>query len=79
MAEPVTLVEPVATADIAERLGVTSSAVSNYKRRDPNFPEPVLIIAKGTVEVFEWSEVRKWAVARRTGIDGRYGEQAVYD
>lgn len=67
------IAEPVALSDIARRLGVSKSAVSNYRARDRNFPEPVFEVANGTVPVFEWEKVKAWAMLRKTGIDGRYG------
>lgn len=69
--------EPVAVSDIARRLGVTSPAVSNYRSRDRNFPSPVFVVANGTVPVFDWPEVLRWAERRKTGIDGRFGSAVV--
>jgi type I restriction enzyme M protein len=45
-------------SDIAEIAGVGASAVSNWRRRHPDFPKPIEEGSGG--DLFEWGEVRRW-------------------
>lgn len=52
----------VGAAEIAELLSITSaSTVHQWLRRHPDFPRPVRSLLSGMV--WDWSEVRKWAIA----------------
>jgi predicted DNA-binding transcriptional regulator AlpA len=53
--------EPVGVGDIAERLAVGRSTVSNWLTRHPDFPSPLFVVGKGLIHVFDWSEVEQWA------------------
>ena len=55
--------ELVGVAEIAERLGVGTSVVHDWRRRHADFPQPVLTLRMGLV--YAWAEVARWA--RRTG------------
>lgn len=50
----------VTAAAVARRAGVGRAAVSNWRRRHPDFPEPV---ENGPSPLFSWSAVEKWLVA----------------
>jgi hypothetical protein len=52
----------VGTAEIAERLGVKSpKVVHDWRRRYPDFPEPVAEVS--SVHVWVWPDIEKWAKA----------------
>jgi predicted DNA-binding transcriptional regulator AlpA len=53
----------VGVAEISQRLGVGTSVVHDWRRRHPEFPEPVLVLRMGLI--WSWSEVERWA--RKTG------------
>lgn len=54
----------VGAAEIAERLGLTSSSVvRDWKRRHADFPTPVLVLRMGPI--WHWPAVQAWA--RATG------------
>ena len=53
----------VGTHEIAERCGVTRSAVSNWKIRYDDFPEAFVVLATG--EIYQWRDVMRWA--KRSG------------
>lgn len=54
----------VGAAEIAERLGVQRpTVVHDWRRRHPDFPEPVARLKAGLV--WAWPDVEKWA--RATG------------
>jgi hypothetical protein len=53
----------VGVAEIAERLGVGTSVVHDWRRRHADFPEPVLRLRMGLI--WAWKDVEAWA--RRTG------------
>jgi predicted DNA-binding transcriptional regulator AlpA len=61
------LVDPanlVGAAEIAERLGVTRpQVVHNWRSRYPDFPKPIAELRQAMI--WEWPEVRDWAI--RTG------------
>ena len=57
----------VGTQDIADRLGVEKNVVSNWKKRHPDFPTPVVLVSAGHVSVYLWSEVQGWAMAHGKG------------
>lgn len=47
----------VTVADVAARMRVTSAAVSNWRHRWGDFPDPV------ARAVYDWQEVKVWARA----------------
>lgn len=49
----------VGAAEIAARLGVQPVTVHQWRRRFPEFPEPVATLAQAMVWV--WPDVAKWA------------------
>jgi predicted DNA-binding transcriptional regulator AlpA len=53
----------VGVAEIADRLGLGTSVMHDWRRRHPEFPEPVLRLKMGLV--WSWSEVAAWA--KQTG------------
>jgi transposase-like protein len=55
--------ELVGVAEIADRLGVGTSVVHDWRRRHPDFPEPVRQLRMGLI--WDWATVARWA--RTTG------------
>lgn len=55
--------ELVGVAEIAERLGVGTSVVHDWRRRHGAFPEPILRLHMGLL--WAWHDVAAWA--RATG------------
>jgi hypothetical protein len=54
----------VGTSEIAERLGVSRhQVVHDWRRRHPDFPEPVAQLKRGAI--WNWPDVERWA--RKTG------------
>lgn len=51
----------VANIDIADMLGVRSSAVANWTLRHPDFPDPVLRVARGAIPLYNRDEIVEWA------------------
>lgn len=49
----------VGAKEIADRLGVSSSVVHDWRRRHQAFPEPVTQLSMGLV--WSWLEVQRWA------------------
>ena len=49
--------------EVADLIGVTRQGVSHIAKTDPNFPEPVAVLAGG--RVWERADIEKWA--RATG------------
>ena len=57
---------PVGTVEIAARLGVTRSAVDQWRARDLGFPAPRWEV--GGRPAWSWADVETWA--RETGRQG---------
>jgi len=56
--------ELVGTAEIADRLGLSfRETVHNWRRRYPDFPEPVAQLRQGYLWL--WPDIERWA--RHTG------------
>lgn len=55
--------ELVGVAEIAERLGVGTSVVHDWRRRHDAFPEPEVRLRMGLIWI--WADVERWA--RSTG------------
>jgi len=53
----------VGVAEIAQRLGMGTSVVHDWRRRHEEFPEPVLRLRMGLV--WSWKEIASWA--KQTG------------
>ena len=47
--------------DIADRLGVSSAAVSQWKRRGL-LPQPVAVVSG--VPMWHWTDIEQWALSR---------------
>lgn len=78
-----TVYDPVAACDIADRLGVTRSTVSNWQTRYTDFPRPVFTVAHGT-RIWDWADVVAWAQPRMMNSIGVFGspfdtERRTYD
>lgn len=50
----------VATSDLADHFGVGKPAVSNWITRYPDFPQPLVTVARGTAPLFSLSAVADW-------------------
>jgi len=55
--------ELVGAAEIGERLGSAPRTVHAWRRRHPDFPEPVAELTSALV--WNWPDVERWA--RKTG------------
>lgn len=55
----VAILDPVGPGDIADRLGVTSAAVANWRARGL-LPAPLFVVSCGAV--WPWLVVRRWAI-----------------
>ena len=54
----------VGTAEIASRLGIKNSeTVHDWRRRYPEFPQPVVRLRVGLI--WYWPDVERWAKATR--------------
>jgi predicted DNA-binding transcriptional regulator AlpA len=53
---------PLTTAEVATRLGVSVAAIHKWHREQPGFPEPVKIRGRRRVTQLLWSEdaIRTW-------------------
>jgi predicted DNA-binding transcriptional regulator AlpA len=45
--------------EVADLIGVTRQGVSHIAKTDPNFPEPVAVLAGG--RVWERADIERWA------------------
>ena len=61
VARPVDPEEIVGAAEIADRLGVGTSVVHDWRRRHPEFPQPILRLSMGLA--WYWPAVKAWAEA----------------
>lgn len=58
----------VDSTEVAEILGLSSArAVSVYRSRYEDFPEPVVAKAKGRLLLWRRQDIGPWATARRPG------------
>jgi chromosome partitioning protein len=48
----------VGITEIADMANVSKQAVSNWRKRDPSFPKPIVDLSSGPI--FEKSKIRKW-------------------
>lgn len=62
--EPPEGLDLVGSSEIAQRAGVRSSAVSNWRTRSETFPLPVAPLRMGPV--FRWEPVQQWLANRGT-------------
>ena len=51
----------VGVAEIAERLGCSVQAVHAWKRRYPDFPQPIARLSMGLL--WAWADIAEWATA----------------
>ena len=66
----------VSQSDIAARAGVTSAAVSNWRRRYRDFPSPVQ--ETGTGVLFRLADVQRWASKHGKQLDAASVDQLVW-
>jgi hypothetical protein len=50
----------VAASDIAEMCRTTKPAVSNWIARYPDFPQPLVVVARGATQLFSRRAVVDW-------------------
>lgn len=55
----------VGVFEIANRAGVAVATVHSWRRRHPEFPEPVVTLAAGPV--WRWADVEAWTHTLRQG------------
>ena len=48
----------VGITEIAERSGVTRAAVCNWRYRQDGFPEPLAVLAFGSI--WWWPQIKQW-------------------
>jgi hypothetical protein len=65
----------VSQSDIADRAGLTTAAVSNWRRRFPDFPSPVQ--ETGAVALFRQADVQRWMSRHGKRFDTPSVEQLV--
>lgn len=75
MARMVDADDLICAAEIADLLAVTKPAVSNYQKRYPDFPAPVVTTPSGRVRLWSLAAVREWAAARAQGDVERTNER----
>ncbi len=67
MGTPVDPDNLVGAAEIAERLGLAStSVIHDWRRRHPDFPQPVRVLTMGLI--WRWKDIERWT--RATGRAG---------
>lgn len=64
--------DPVGAVEIADRLGVSRSAVRMWRERNLGFPEPDWVVSNNPA--WEWASVEEWAASRKVG-NRREGER----
>jgi predicted DNA-binding transcriptional regulator AlpA len=62
MAKTVRIADLAGTAELAERLCVQRSTISQWRARDVGFPDPIAFI--GGSAVWDWRDVERWADRR---------------
>lgn len=60
----------VAASDIAEMCGATRPTVSNWLRRYPDFPQPLVTVAGGSTALYSRKAVADWYDRRDWQHDG---------
>jgi type I restriction-modification system DNA methylase subunit len=66
----------VSLADLAEMAGVSRPAVSNWRRRNPDFPTPVA--ETGATSLFRLGDLRLWMANHGKRLDVRSVDQLVW-
>ena len=66
----------VSLADLAEMAGVSRPAVSNWRRRNPDFPSPVA--ETGATSLFRLGDLRLWMANHGKRLDVRSVDQLVW-
>ena len=59
----------VGATEIAERAGVSQSAVSMWQKRHADFPKPVIELAMGPI--WSWRDVEPWVERQKAKGPGR--------
>lgn len=54
----------VASSDIADMLHVSRGCVSNWKKRDDSFPDPVATVGNGKIDVYSARDIRDWILVK---------------
>lgn len=55
----------ISSVDIADLLSVSAPAVSNWKLRDKNFPQPFATVARGNTDLYLKSKVVYWYMQKK--------------
>ncbi|MEU7170480.1 N-6 DNA methylase [Micromonospora tulbaghiae] len=66
----------VSLTDLATMAGVSRPAVSNWRRRYPDFPKPTQESA--TTTLFRFGDLKTWMAIHKKPLAGRSAEQAVW-
>lgn len=64
------LADLVAASDIAEFCGASKPTVSNWTARYPDFPQPLVVVARGTAPLYSRRAVIDWYNRREWQHDG---------
>lgn len=59
--------ECITSGEIADLIGVSRPAVSNYKKRHPEFPDPAFVDSTGRVRLYWRSDIEDWIVKHYGG------------
>ena len=54
------LADLASTADIADECGVGMAAVANWATRHPDFPRPLVVVARGKTPIYSRKAVQDW-------------------
>lgn len=73
--ETVEVAEIVTLTDIAIMCGVSAPAVSNWKKRHADFPEPFMLVSNGKQGLYLRSEVMVWNEERKEAKITRWKER----
>jgi hypothetical protein len=58
------LADLATVTDLAAEYGVGKSAIGNWALRYPNFPAPLVTLARGGLNIYSRRQVRAWHDAR---------------
>lgn len=65
------LIDPndiVSASDIAAMLEVGRAAVSNWQKRDVDFPEPITVVSEGAINLWLRQDIVQWYRNRHAKI-----------
>jgi hypothetical protein len=68
--------ELMSITDIADMFALGQSALSNWRARYADFPQPVATVGRGRTHLFLRSQVLSWWIARQPGGTQRILELA---